>query len=305
MQPGCVVSIGTFDGVHLGHQAILRELAQQAKTRGLPAVVYAFAAPPRWVLSANEDRYLLLPISVKLDLLRSFIGRVQPAAFETIRTLGPREFVDSILVDQLNARVIVEGESFRFGRDRAGDLDTLRSLGHKRGLDVVSVPPQQVDGHAVSSTRIRDALIAGDIATAQRCLGRPAILLGTVLRGDHFGTAIGYPTANLAIDPHVLLPAPGIYLVRAFGKDLASDGLLYVGTRPTLEHSLLRCEVHLMDFPPRPLYDELLEVHLLAPIRDDRKFESLEALGAQIGRDVASARQLLAHLSYRGDRISS
>jgi len=305
MKQGTVVSVGTFDGVHLGHQAILRELGRQARTHALPSLVYAFSVPPRWVMREDEDRYLLLPASMKLDLLRDSVDVVQPSSFETIRSMDPEEFVATVLIEQLNARLIVEGETFRFGQDRSGDLETLRSLGAQMGMDVINVPPVMVSNEAVSSTRIRKSILSGDFHTARLCLGRSPVLLGAVVRGDQLGGEIGYPTANLGIDPHVLLPCPGIFLVHAYGEDICSNGLLYIGSRPTLGSQDLRCEVHLLDFPERPLYSEVLEIHLLEKIRDDHAFPSLDALRSQIEADVALARQLLSGYPLSEKRICS
>ncbi|MFC2078544.1 riboflavin biosynthesis protein RibF [Candidatus Bipolaricaulota bacterium] len=305
MKRGTIVSIGTFDGVHLGHQAILRELRHQAQTHALSSLVYAFSVPPRWVMSDTEGRYLLLPESVKLALLRKSVDIVHPASFDAVRSMGPEEFVKTVLIHQLNARVIVEGEAFRFGRDRSGDLETLRSLGAQLGLDVVGVPPVNADHEIPSSTRIRELVRAGDFRTAGFCLGRPPMLLGSVIRGDQLGGKLGYPTANLAVNPHILLPNPGIFLVHAYGEDIRSAGLLYVGTRPTLGNGDLRCEVHLLDSPERPLYDSSLEIHLLERIRGDRSFPTLDALRSQIGTDIATARELLSSYSLSEERISS
>ncbi len=305
MKHGTVVSVGTFDGVHLGHQAILHELRCQAKIHALPSLVYAFSVPPRWAIRRNEDRYLLLPASLKLDLLRDSVDIVHPVSFKTVCPMDPEEFVAAVLIEQLDARTIVEGETFRFGRDRSGDLGTLKSLGAQMGLDVISVPPVMVADEPASSTRIRESIRSGDFHTARLCLGRSPVLLGTVVRGDHLGGKLGYPTANLSIDPHVLLPHPGIFLVHAYGRDIRSSGLLYIGSRPTLGSRDLRCEAHLLDFPERPLYDEVLEIHLLEKIRDDRAFPSLDVLRSQIGSDIAFARRLLSGYPLSEKRISS
>jgi riboflavin kinase/FMN adenylyltransferase len=256
-------------------------------------------------MQGNGDRYLLLPTSVKLNLLRKSVDIVHPAPFKAVRSMDPEEFVKTVLIEQLGARVIVEGETFQFGRDCSGDLKTLRSLGDQMGLDVVSVPPVMVDGTAISSTRIRESIRTGDFHTSRSCLGRPLMLLGTVVHGDQLGGKLGYPTANLAIDPHILLPHPGIFLAHAYGTGIRSTGLLYVGSRPTIGNGGLRCEVHLLDFPDRPLYDEVLEIHLLERIRDDRAFPSLDALRSQIKSDIATARQLSPDYSMRAERISS
>ena len=305
MRENTVVSIGTFDGVHLGHQAILRELRHQGKAHALPSLVYAFSVPPRWAMRGNNDRYLLLPTSVKLDLLRKSANFVHPANFESVHSMDPKEFVKTVLINQLNARVIVEGETFRFGRDRSGDLDTLRSLGAQMGLDVISVPPVIVGDEAASSSRIRESIRIGDFHTAQTCLGRSPVLLGPVVRGDHLEGKLGFPTANLQVDPHILLPPPGIFLVHVYGEDIRSVGLLYVGSRPTISSGGLRCQVHLLDFPDRPLYGGVLEIHLLEKIRDDCAFPSLDALRSQIEADTAIARQLSPDYPMSEERISS
>lgn len=304
MKRGTVVSIGTFDGVHMGHQAILRELRRQSKTHALPSLVYAFSTPPRWVMRGDEDRYLLLSTSVKLRLLRDSVDIVHPASFQTVRSMDPEEFVETVLIEQLDARVIVEGETFQFGRDRSGDLGALRSIGAQRGLEIVSVPPVMVTDKAVSSTRIRESIHSGDFHTARLCLGRSPVLIGTVVRGDQLGGEIGYPTANLVFHPHILLPPPGIFLVHAYGEGICSNGLLYIGSRPTLGSQELRCEAHLLDFPERPLYEEVLEIHLLEKIREDRAFPSLDTLRSQIEADISCARQLLLSYPMKEERIS-
>jgi len=305
MKQGTVVSIGTFDGVHLGHQAILRELRRQAETHALPSLVYAFSVPPRWALRGDKERYLLLPTATKLALLDQSADRIHPATFESVQSMSPEDFIESVLIKQLQARVIVEGESFRFGRDRAGDLETLRSLGSQNGLDVVCVPPVIVGDEAASSTRIRNAVRAGDFQTARACLGRSPVLHGPVIQGDRLGSELGFPTANLAIDPHVLLPQPGIFLVHALGQSWTANGLLYIGSRPTLGQGEQRCEIHLLDFDNRPLYGEIMEIHLLATIRNDQAFASLDALQAQIARDVEFARANLPSYPLIEERISS
>jgi len=305
MKRGTVVSIGTFDGVHLGHQAILRELRIQAEAHSLSSLVYAFSVPPRWALRGREDRYLLLPATLKLDALKKSADIVHPVSFESVRSMEPEDFIETVLIKQLHARVIVEGETFRFGRNRSGDLETLQSLGSKKGLKVIPVPPVMIGDKAASSTRIREAIRVGDFQTACDCLGRPPVLIGPVVHGDQLGGKIGFPTANLSIDPHVLLPNPGIFLVHALSETFRAKGLLYIGSRPTLEQSKQRCEVYLLDFPDRPLYGEVLEIHLLAHIRDDHAFPSLDALRSQIEADVETGRALLPDYPRIEERISS
>ena len=305
MKQGTVVTIGTFDGMHLGHQTILREVRAQAQALALPSHAYAFSSPPRWAHSLIDEQYLLLPKAVKRELIETFVDATHPATFESVRFMEPEEFVISVLVEQLNARVVVEGETFRFGRHRRGDLDTLRSIGRDKGIDVIGVPPVLIGQEVVSSTRIRDLLRSGDIRGASACLGRPPLVQGHVVRGDQLGGQLGFPTANLATEPHILLPMAGIYLVHASGPGILANGLLYVGTRPTLGGRAPRCEVHLLDFSYRTLYGETLMLQILEKIRSDRAFPTLGALRDQIDQDVSTARHLLSEYPLDGERISS
>ncbi len=305
MNCDAVVTIGTFDGVHAGHAAILDEVRRQADRHGIPAIAYAFRHPPRWAQRGHGERYLLLPVSVKMELLQRSVERVVIAPFDEVRGMSPASFVRRTLRERLHARIVVEGESFRFGRDRAGDVETLRSVGRGLDLDVVSVPPVSVEDQPVSSTRIRDALERADLSTARACLGRHPLLVGTVTRGDGVGTSLGFPTANLLLDPHVLLPPDGIYAVHAFGVGFRTGGLLYLGRRPTFDDPSHRCELFLFDVADCDLYGESIEVHLLERIRDDRAFPSLQALRSQIASDVRSARSLLPRHSPMGERFSS
>ncbi|MBU1050578.1 riboflavin biosynthesis protein RibF [Candidatus Bipolaricaulota bacterium] len=305
MEQGAVVSIGTFDGIHLGHQAILHELRRQAEAHSLRSIVYAFSDPPRWALHGGEERFLLLPTHLRLEMLGRYADGVLPIAFESVCRMEPADFVETVLIGQLHAQVVVEGASFRFGRNRSGDLETLHALGNQMGLKVISVPPVLVHKHAVSSTRIRAAVRTGDFETARDCLGRSPALIGTVVRGDHLGSKMGFPSANLSIDPHVLVPHHGIYLVHATGDRFRVNGLLYIGLRPTLGLGKLRFEVHLLDFPASNLYGEVLEIHLLTRIREDRTFPSLDALRVQIEADIRIARNLLSAYPLFEERISS
>jgi len=305
MNRGAVVTIGTFDGVHAGHAVILEEVRRQSDRHGLPSIAYAFRHPPRWAQRGHGERYLLLPVSVKMGLLQQSVDRVVIASFDEVQGMSPASFVRLALKERLQARIVVEGESFRFGRDRSGDVAALRSIGRDLDLDVVSVPPVSVEDQPVSSTRIRDALERADLSTARACLGRPPLLVGTVMHGDGVGTSLGFPTANLRLDPHVLLPPDGIYAVHAFGAEFRTGGLLYLGRRPTFNDSGHRCELFLLDVADCDLYGRSIEVHLLERIRDDRAFSSLQALRAQIASDVQSAHSLLARHSPIGERFSS
>jgi len=300
MAETAIVTIGTFDGFHLGHQAIPTEVRRQAERRGIAGVAYAFALPPRLQIDGEPRRCLLLPESIKIRLLESAVDRVDRAAFSEVRTHSPARFAEEILTGRLRAVSVVVGPSFRFGAGRAGDPEALRALGDRLGFSVTVAPPVLVDGEPVNSTRIRFLLSGGDVASAAALLGRPPVLIGSVAIGDRVGRSIGYPTANLTIDPHVLLPAHGVYAVHAFTGDPPESeprpALLYVGTRPTLgpEVGALRCEVHLLTAPEADLYGERFEVHLLEHLREDRIFSTLEDLRRQIDRDADRAIEILA-----------
>jgi riboflavin kinase/FMN adenylyltransferase len=306
-----VVSIGTFDGIHLGHQAILTEVRCQAERRRITSLAYAFGLPPRLQAEEGPGRNLLLPESVKVRTLLRMVDRVVRASFPDIRDLSPAEFAVEILGEQLHADSVVVGPSFRFGARRVGDPETLQSLGKRLGFSVTVVPPVLVGGHPVNSTRIRSLLYGGDVAGAAALLGRPPVLIGRVAFGDRVGRTLGYPTANLAVDPYVLLPRHGVYVVRAFlgdSPDSASrSGVLYLGTRPTLrtEGGEPRCEVHLLTPPEGDLYGERIEVHLLERLRGDRSFACLEDLRLQIEQDTGRAGEILARFLEPSAPISS
>jgi len=287
---GTVVCIGTFDGVHIGHQAILRRVRTEATERGLESIAYAFDAPPRWTRAGKPTRTLLLPRSIKRGLLEIHVDRAIPVSLAEVRNLQPEEFAETVLAEQLHAQLVVVGENFRFGRERAGNVETLRDLGTRLGFDSVTIAPVEAAGGPVSSTRIRQLLADGHVAEAAVLLGRPSILVGMVESGDRLGRSFGYPTANLEIDSHELMPSMGIYLIHAFCLGTRYDGLLYIGNRPTVGGSAMRCEVHLVAAGGPDLYGASMEVHLLEFIREDQAFDSPEALRSQIELDIIEAR---------------
>ncbi len=294
---GTVVAVGSFDGVHQGHQALLDVVNRVAREETLERVVYAFRFPPRLVLyHASSGR--ILPEPRKIELLHRWVDRVIPVDFLDVADLSARRFVTEQLVDTLRARAIVVGEGFRFGHGRRGDGALLQRIGVESGTRIEIVPPLQVDGAAVSSTRIRRLLAAGRVDEAARLLGRYPLLIGRVVSGDRLGRQLGYPTANLRPDPAVLLPAAGLYAAHARSRTDQERALLYVGTRPTLVSRTPpgrppRCEVHLLSPPAGDLYGEVLEVELVKRLRSDRAFPSLDALRAQMDKDATAARALL------------
>jgi riboflavin kinase/FMN adenylyltransferase len=284
-----VVTIGTFDGVHRGHQSVLTVARAIAAAHGGKCIAYTFDVPPRAITGEEEPR-LLLPPSTKRLLLKRWVDRVFEAPFHELRELEPRAFVTEVLVGELAAGAVVVGESFRFGRGRTGDVSVLAKLACDAGLELTVVPALTIGEEPVSSTRIRRLLQAGDIAQAASLLGRPPLLLGTVVPGDGIGRTLGFPTANLTLDPRILLPRHGIYLSRAFVAGIRSQALTYVGSRPTMSESPVRCEVHLLEDPRRDLRGETIEVHLHAFLRADRAFATLDDLRRQMSLDLEAAR---------------
>jgi riboflavin kinase/FMN adenylyltransferase len=285
-----VVTIGTFDGVHRGHQAVLGAARRHAQQKGGDCAAYTFDIPPRAVTEGGEAR-LLLPTETKRVLLEAWVDRVIEAPFPEVRDCSPQSFVSDVLAGALAARAVVVGESFRFGAGRSGDIGTLSALAAQAHLELAVVPSVIVAGASVSSTRIRALLQAGDVEQAATLLGRPPLLRGEIVAGDGIGRTLDFPTANLHLDPRILLPRHGVYLSRAYAPGIRSLALTYIGRRPTLEASPLRCETHLLDAPDRALAGETVELHLYRLLREDRAFPTLAALRQQMDLDLLAARR--------------
>jgi riboflavin kinase/FMN adenylyltransferase len=282
------VVIGNLDGVHRGHQAVLRQARALAGARGLRTLVLTFDPHPAEVLKgATPPR--LCTLERRVELLRRHGADdvvVEPFTPE-LAALSPERFARELLVGRLGAAAVVVGEDFHFGRDRAGDLTALRRLGADLGFEVA---PAEIAGDArgaFSSTRVRDAVKEGDLEEATRLLGRPHSVSGVVEGGDRRGRTIGFPTANLG-GVIELLPPNGVYAVLADGR----PAVMNLGVRPTVDGTSRRVEVHVLDFDG-DLYGRPMRVHLVRRIRDEQKFAGLGELKAQIARDADAARALL------------
>lgn len=290
---GAVVSIGMFDGVHLGHQAILAANLARATKLGARATVVTFAGHPKKLLLGREPR-TLTSLAHRMELFRrAGIEHTLALRFdEPLRLLSAEDFLASILVDKLGARAFVLGFDSKFGRDKRGGPELLRALGH----EVLVVEQVLVGGRAVSSTAIREAVELGDLESAQRMLGRPVAVLGSVIAGSRLGRELGFPTANLDLH-HELHPPAGVYAGRAriLGSPGEFQAVANLGVRPTLQASAdrLQIEVHLLDFHG-DLYGRQLELQFTARLRDELRFDSREALVRQIAIDIQRARELLA-----------
>lgn len=294
---GSVVTIGTFDGVHIGHRSILRRLVETAKNDDLDSVLLTFFPHPRMVLQKDSDLKLINSISEKKQLLEvididHFV--VQPFTKEFSR-LTALEYVRDLLVNQLNAKKIIIGYDHHFGRNRTANIENLREYGATYGFEVEEIGAQELDEVAISSTKIRKSLEAGDITTANNYLGYHFMLNGSVERGKGIGKTLEYPTANLKIDePYKLIPKKGVYLVKAVFNGNVIHGLTSIGTNPTVGGTEKTIETYFLDFS-EDLYNQLLCLEFLTHIRDEESFESVAELKEAIQGDEAFARDFLAN----------
>ncbi|MBX3201609.1 MAG: bifunctional riboflavin kinase/FAD synthetase [Labilithrix sp.] len=283
------VIIGNLDGVHRGHQAVLRQARALADARGLRTVVLTFDPHPSQVLRGFTPPRLAT-LERRVELLRRHGADdvvVEPFTPD-FAALTPPRFVKELLVERLGARAVVVGENFRFGAKRAGDLDALRSFGRDLGFEVAAAEVAGDERGPFSSTRVRDAIGSGDLDEATRLLGRRHSISGVVEGGDRRGRTIGFPTANLGGVAEVL-PPHGVYAVFADDR----PGVMNLGVRPTVDGANLRVEVHLFDFDG-DLYGQAMRVHVVSRIRDEKKFAGLGELRAQIAVDAEAARRSLA-----------
>lgn len=290
------LAVGTFDGVHRGHQFILGRLAADAAEAGAEAAAMTFDPHPRAVVRPQDAPPLLLTLEERLERMREHgAERVLVVPFNRdFASLEPEAFVRQVLVERLRARRVYVGFSFTFGRGGRGTPALLRQMGEPLGVDVRQLGPVTDEGQVLSSTLIRRALAEGDVATALRCLGRPHAVAGTVSAGRRQGRSLGFPTANLPDSGEVLWPADGVYVVRARWDGGLAGGVANLGGRPTLDPGGARLlEVHLLDFQG-DLYGRRLTVEFIQRLRDVRCFPNVGALQEQIAQDVRDARQVLA-----------
>jgi len=290
-----VVTIGTFDGVHIGHKAILNRLITTAKKEGLDSVVLTFFPHPRMILQTDSSIKLINTIDERKDLMNKtgldhLIIHPFTKAFSRLTAL---EFVRDILVHKLNIKKIVIGYDHRFGRNRNADIEDLKEFGSTYGFEVEEISAQELDDVAVSSTKIRNALKAGDIQTANTYLGYPFMLSGTVVKGKEIGRTIKYPTANLELsEDYKLIPKEGVYVVKAIINAKTVYGLTSIGTNPTVGGTLKTIETYFLNFSG-DLYEKKLEIEFLTHIRDGETFKSMDALKKAIRSDENFARNFL------------
>lgn len=295
---GAVVTSGTFDGVHVGHQSILSRLHEIAERNKGETVVITFWPHPRLVLYPDADLKLLNTFEEKAELIKEQgIHHLLRIPFtKEFSQLSSEEFITKILVEKIGTKKLVIGYDHHFGKNREGSFEQLKLNGPKYGFDVEEISRQDVDHVAVSSTKIRKALETADLETATHLLGRSYSISGRVIKGDKLGRLIGFPTANIEIDStHKLIPADGIYAVTVLHEHSLYKGMLYIGYRPTVDGSKRNIEVNIFNFD-KEIYGESLSIKFHHLIRGDIKFNNLEELKVQMKKDEEMSIQLLSNL---------
>jgi len=295
-QHDTAITIGTFDGVHIGHRMILKRLISKTSETALKATLLTFFPHPRMVLQKDSDIKLLNTIDEKTKILEN-LGLdqliIHPFTKEFSR-LSSTEFVRDLLVNKLKAKKIVIGYDHRFGRNRNANINDLITYGATFGFEVDEIPAQEIDEISVSSTKIRRALEDGDIKTANRFLGYNYMLTGIVQKGKGVGRQLSFPTANLFIEEtYKLIPKNGVYVVNAEIDGKIVSGMMNIGYNPTVNGTLKSIEVHFFDFD-EDLYDQAIQVNILQRIRDEHKFNSVEELKKQLERDRETSISILS-----------
>lgn len=291
-----VVTSGTFDGVHLGHQKILDRLKEIANRNGGETVVITFWPHPRFVLNPSDTKLKLLnTFEERIDLIKQQgVQHLLRIPFtKEFSNISSSDFIQQILVERIGTRKLVIGYDHKFGKNREGSFDQLKINGPKFGFDVEEIPKQELEQIGISSTKIREALERGDVKSAHLLLGRPFAITGRVIQGEKLGRMLGFPTANLDLDSHYkLIPAEGIYAVLVHHEGKEYQGMLYIGQRPTIGGAHQTIEVNIFDFE-RDIYGENLTVHFIESIRKDNKFNDLAALKLQMAIDKNFAIKIL------------
>jgi len=294
-----VFTQGTFDGVHLGHQKILKRLKDETEKAGGESVLLTFWPHPRLFLFPEDNELKLL------QTLEEKIEELEKAGVDNIVVLPftkefsqmmPEEFIKDFLVNSLNIHTAIIGYDHRFGRNREGDINLLKSHQSQYNYKVLEIGPEDIDDITISSTKIRNSLLSGDVDTANAYLGRPYSFSGKVVHGKKLGRTIGYPTANLDIDhPNKLIPAIGVYAVQCKVEGQVFGGMMNIGNNPTVVGKDFSIEVNIFDFSA-DIYDKVVEIFVIARLRDEKKFGNLEELALILQLDKKNALEKILHL---------
>ncbi len=297
------IALGNFDGVHRGHRFLLQQCVEKSKAKGwAPAVLLWDPHPATVVAPQQEWKFILSPAQKERFFAALGIEYLFRLPFDTqVAALAPAEFARRYLVDLFGAQEVFVGFNFSFGRQGSGTPETLQQLGEEMGFAVLVIEPVRIDGQIVSSTLIRQKLLAGDIPAATQLLGYAPILEGMVVPGKGRGSGLGFPTANLAVPPEQLLPAFGVYAAFVEYAGRQYPGVLNIGANPTFNSKQVTVEIHIPGLQKK-LYQEYLKISLVQRIRDEIKFASPEALRAQIARDIKRADRILQESPLQDDR---
>jgi len=291
-----VVTIGTFDGVHIGHQTILKKIVAEAKANNGKSILTTFWPHPRFILRKDSDLKLLSTFEEKVRFVKDLgVDYILKIAFTpAFSELSARQFVDRILIEKTNTKRLYIGYDHHFGNNREGNIDFLKANASQFGFVVEEIPRQDIDSIGVSSTKIRNALLQGDVAFAKSLLGRNYSLQGIVVHGEKNGRKLGFPTANIEIpESYKLLPGDGAYAVRVMHQDKVFGGMLNIGFKPTLNGLTRTIEAHLFNFDG-DLYQQKLQVEFIKLLRTEIKFKSLEELKNQLQEDKSAALKILS-----------
>lgn len=310
---GCVATVGNFDGIHLGHQAVLGRLCEKAAELALPSVVVTFEPHPQEFFDPGRVPMRLTGFREKMQTLRRYaVDRVLCIRFDrAFSRITAQAFIDDLLLDALGVRCLVIGDDFHFGFRRQGDIAMLQTAGAQHGFQVIPMHAFEVDGTRVSSTRIREALCSGDLGAAGKLLGRSYRLSGRIVEGDRRGRQLGFPTANIHLHrrtpvagARMCAPLSGVFAVEVYGLEREPlRGVANIGVRPTVDGTKCLLEVHLLDFD-QDIYGRHVQVEFLTRLRGEVRFDGLDGLKRQIRNDIARAREFFERRPPEQGRIT-
>jgi len=290
--------MGNFDGVHTGHQRLIRELVTRAKKEGLESFIVTFEPHPLKILSPKSAPPLITSLEQKMKLIESFgVKNILLIPFtKKFSDTSYEEFIDRILIEKLKTKFVVVGYNFQFGSGGKGTAEKLKAIGLKKGFETLIVPPVTVEGKTVSSTLVRDLIEKGKMKEAEKLLGRPFSIRGKVVKGQAIGRKLGFPTANVSLSPQIVKPAFGVYAVMVSRNDRLYPGVANIGCKPTFAKGgstgNVTLEVHIFNLN-NEIYGEVLEVYFVEMIRGEKAFENVESLAMQVKMDMEKARSIL------------